>query len=99
MHPELTHPEIGHAGIGRPGAGQAGVGLLFNGALIDLLRDRDPRIRAVAAIRPANTSPSSNEFDARRLAPCTPVHAASPHAQSPGNVAAPSRSVHTPPER
>ena len=49
--------------------------------------------------RAANTRPSSSEFDARRFAPCTPEHAASPHAHRPGSVVAPSRSVHTPPER
>ena len=32
------------------------------------------------AIRALKTSPSSNEFDASRLAPCTPEHAVSPHA-------------------
>src|SRR5258706_4104472 len=32
------------------------------------------------ATRSANTSPSSNEFDARRLAPGTPVRETSPHA-------------------
>ena len=42
-------------------------------------RRRSPRRHA----RP-NTSPSSSEFDASRLAPCTPLHAASPHAQRSG---------------
>ena len=49
--------------------------------------------------RGANTMPSSSEFDARRLAPCTPLHAASPAAHSPGSDEAPSRSVTTPPHR
>ena len=52
-------------------------------------RRRWPRRRARA-----NTRPSSSEFDASRLAPCTPVHATSPHAHRPGSVVAPSRSVH-----
>ena len=55
--------------------------------------------RIASTIRGANTSPSSNEFDASRLAPCTPEHAASPHDQSPGSVEAPSRSVTIPPDR
>ena len=37
-----------------------------------------------AAIRRANTSPSSSEFDASRFAPCTPVQATSPQAYRPG---------------
>ena len=36
--------------------------------------------RMSAAIRRANTSPSSSELEASRLAPCTPVQAASPQA-------------------
>ena len=61
-----------------------------------------------ASVRPAsiasttrapNTIPSSSAFDARRLAPCTPEHDASPAAHSPGMDAAPSRSVTTPPDR
>ena len=32
------------------------------------------------AIRALKTSPSKSEFDANRLAPCTPEHAVSPHA-------------------
>ena len=35
------------------------------------------------ATRSENTSPSSSELDASRLAPCTPVQATSPAAQSP----------------
>ena len=35
--------------------------------------------------RGPNTIPSSSELDARRLAPWTPEHAASPAAQSPGS--------------
>ena len=54
-----------------------------------LARRRSPRRRARA-----NTRPSSSEFDASRFAPCTPEHAASPHAHRPGSVVAPSRSVH-----
>ena len=57
-----------------------------------------PATIAVTTRRP-NTSPSSSEFDARRFAPCTPLHAVSPHAQRCGSVVAPSRSVTTPPER
>ena len=60
---------------------------------------RWPRARPCPAsiastTRGANTRPSSSEFDASRLAPWTPVHAASPHAHRPGSVDAPSRSVH-----
>jgi hypothetical protein len=51
---------------------------------------------ATPARRP-NTSPSSNELLASRLAPCTPLHATSPAANKPGNVVAPLRSVVTPP--
>ncbi len=47
--------------------------------------------------RAAKTMPSSNELDARRLAPCTPTHAVSPAAHSPRARRAPSRSVTTPP--
>ena len=36
--------------------------------------------RQVARDRSANTSPSSSELDASRLAPCTPVRATSPTA-------------------
>src|SRR5690625_5979271 len=33
------------------------------------------------AARAAKTAPSNREFEARRFAPCTPVHATSPTAQ------------------
>ena len=49
--------------------------------------------------RAPNTMPSSSEFDARRLAPWTPVHATSPAAHRPGSAVAPSRSVRMPPQR
>ena len=52
-----------------------------------------------SAKRAPNTIPSSSEFDARRLAPCTPVQATSPTAHNPANALAPSRSVTTPPDR
>ena len=58
-------------------------------------RRRLPASRVPA--RAPNTSPSSSELLARRLAPCTPVHATSPAANSPGIVVRPSRSVCTPP--
>ena len=51
-----------------------------------------------SAIRRAKTSPSSSELEASRLAPCTPVQAASPHAYRPGIEVRPRRSVRTPPE-
>ena len=58
-----------------------------------------PRPAATASTtRAPKTIPSSNEFEARRLAPWTPVQATSPAAQSPGRVVAPSRSVSTPPQ-
>ena len=44
-----------------------------------------------------NTSPSSSELLASRLAPCAPVHATSPAAYSPGTEVRPRRSVDTPP--
>ena len=53
--------------------------------------------RSASAQRWAKTSDSSSEFEASRFAPCTPVHATSPTAQSPGNDVRPSRSVATPP--
>src|SRR5271165_4264330 len=49
------------------------------------------------AIRSAKTRPSSSELEASRLAPWTPVHAASPQAYSPGTLVRPNRSVRTPP--
>ncbi len=52
-----------------------------------------------SASRAPNTIPSSNEFDASRLAPCTPVQATSPTAHNPAIALAPSRSVTTPPDR
>ncbi len=39
-------------------------------------------------IRSAKTRPSSREFDASRLAPCTPVQATSPQAYRPGTLGA-----------
>src|SRR5690606_30619885 len=44
------------------------------------------------------TTASSREFDARRLAPCTPVHATSPAAYRPGSDVRPAESVITPPQ-
>ena len=63
--------------------------------------DSGPTLPATIAhtTRRPNTRPSSSEFDARRFAPCTPLHAVSPHAQRCGRVDAPSRSVTTPPDR
>ena len=51
---------------------------------------------AFAALAP-NTNPSNNELLASRLAPCTPLQATSPAANSPGTVVAPFMSVRTPP--
>ena len=59
---------------------------------------RFPRSMA-STTRVPNTMPSSSEFDASRLAPCTPEHATSPAAHRPGRTAAPSRSVTTPPQK
>ena len=52
-----------------------------------------------AARRPARRprGPPSRLLDASRLAPCTPVHATSPTAYSPGTAVRPSRSARTPP--
>ena len=52
---------------------------------------------ASAALRPM-TSPSVREFEARRLAPWTPVQAASPTAWSPGTSVRPAMSARTPPQ-
>ena len=49
--------------------------------------------------RGPNTMPSSSEFDASRLAPWTPLQAASPATHSPGSEVAPSRSATMPPHR
>ena len=38
------------------------------------------RLHQSRATRSANTNPSSNEFEASRFAPCTPVRDTSPHA-------------------
>ena len=56
-----------------------------------------PRPMASITLGP-NTIPSSSELLARRLAPCTPVHATSPAAHSPGRDDAPLRSVTIPPQ-
>ena len=58
-------------------------------------RWRDPAIASAA--RAPNTSPSSSELLASRLAPCTPVQATSPAANRPETDVRPSRSVSTPP--
>src|SRR5207253_393407 len=47
--------------------------------------------------RAPKTNPSSRELLASRLAPCTPVAAASPAAYKPGSEVRPERSVFTPP--
>ena len=61
-------------------------------------RRRGRRARPRAA-RVPKTKHSLSEFEASRLAPCSPVHAASPTASRPGSVLRPSRSVWTPPIR
>src|SRR4051794_14884342 len=48
-------------------------------------------------MRREKTSPSSREFEASRLAPCTPEQATSPVAERPGTSVRPCRSVATPP--
>ena len=92
--------------IGAP-AGESGAGTTSGrtGSEVDpaehtggVRRVLAPRDRLDARAPRTPGSPSS-EFDARRFAPWTPVHAASPHAQRPGRVVAPSRSVQTPPHR
>ena len=52
---------------------------------------------AACIARCENTNDSSRLLLARRLAPCTPLYATSPHAYRPGTLVAPSRSVLTPP--
>ena len=87
------------ASPGRPTVG--GVG----GALDRRAAHRSRRVASLpvgdapGSMRVPKTRPSSREFDASRFAPWTPLHAASPHAHSPGSVVAPSRSVQMPPER
>ena len=55
--------------------------------------------RSIASTtRGPNTMPSSSEFDARRLAPITPLQLASPATHSPGSDDAPSRSARIPPQ-
>jgi cytosine deaminase len=51
----------------------------------------------VVATRAPKTSPSSSEFEASRLAPWTPVEAASPQAHRPVSDVRPERSVSIPP--
>ena len=58
-----------------------------------------PPARIVSASRAPKTMPSSNELEASRLAPWTPVQATSPAAHRPGSAVAPHRSVSTPPDR
>src|SRR5262245_32705450 len=53
--------------------------------------------RTAAAARVEYTMASSSEFDASRLAPCSPVNAHSPIAYRPWIVVLPSWSVLTPP--
>ena len=73
--------------------------------LVGVVRDGDGLADALAtmvartssAARAPNTSASSSELEASRLAPWTPVQATSPTAQSPSRVVRPSRSVRTPP--
>ena len=60
-------------------------------------RGSSSRSTIVSAIRRPNTNPSSSEFYASRFAPCTPVQATSPQANSPGTPVRPCRSVLTPP--
>ncbi len=52
-----------------------------------------------SAARAPKTSPSNRELLARRLAPCTPVHAHSPAAYNPASEVRPCVSVRTPPIR
>ena len=75
--------------------GASGSGATGPGAGIDAASRVGPARNpacAVCCIAPAarapNTSPSSSELLARRLAPCTPVQATSPAAYSPGTVGA-----------
>src|SRR5438046_2050725 len=57
-----------------------------------------PRLSCMALpARAPKTTPSSSELLAKRLAPCTPLQAASPAANNPGRLVRPSRSVRTPP--
>src|SRR6202041_1106285 len=53
----------------------------------------------VSAASTPNTSPSSSELLANRLAPCTPVQATSPAAYNPRSDVLPWTSVLTPPIR
>ena len=54
-------------------------------------------VRASSAATLPNTTASSSEFDASRLAPCAPVADTSPQAHRPGSVVRPRASTMTPP--
>ena len=55
------------------------------------------KVPSSAPSRRPNTTPSSSELLARRLAPCTPLQATSPTACRPGNEVLPSASTAIPP--
>src|SRR5207248_645167 len=68
------------------------------GLLVGLPDFDSPRLSCMALpARAPNTTPSSSELLAKRLAPWTPLQAASPAANKPGRLVRPSRSVRTPP--
>jgi hypothetical protein len=54
-------------------------------------------VTAASAARRPNTKHSASEFEASRLAPCSPVQADSPIAYRPGSDERPSMSVAIPP--
>ena len=54
-------------------------------------------VRMSCAARAANTTASSSELEASRLAPCRPVEATSPTAHRPGTLERPRASVAMPP--
>ena len=56
------------------------------------------RVRVEGATACPNTKHSSSEFDAIRLAPCSPDCDTSPIAYSPGRSVRPARSIITPPQ-
>eukprot|EP00955_Chlamydomonas_euryale_P109388 365930-Chlamydomonas_euryale.AAC.9 len=83
------------------GNGRAGDGLNALAAACSTTPPARLRRSACSALdataRSPNTRPSSRLLLARRLAPCSPEHATSPHAHRPRTLVSPCRPVLTPP--
>ena len=80
--------------VGRNAAGSAASGMLTTVPSRSLPSGASATL---AATDPAPTTASSSELLARRLAPCSPVPATSPHAHRPGSVLRPCQSTAMPP--